>query len=93
MIAMGLLGNKLDVGIEASGTVRRIGQNISTLSIGDHVAILGSGLFRTHAIVHSRKCMKLPSYFPLEEVTTILVAYGTAIYSLLHVGSLRKGQV
>ncbi|KAE8391132.1 putative polyketide synthase [Aspergillus alliaceus] len=92
MMAMGLLGSKLDLGIEATGTVCRVGQNVTGFSAGDRVAIFGSRLFRTHAIVDPRMCRKLPSSLSLEEGATIPVAYGTAIYSLLHVGLLRRGQ-
>lgn len=93
MITMGFVGNETQLGLEASGIVRRVGSGVSTLKQGDRVGILGSGLCRSRVVTKSNTCWKLPDSLSLDAAAATLVPCLTALYSLLHVGSLKKGQV
>lgn len=95
MHAMGFIGQKDDIGLEATGVVRRIGpgphgQNFRE---GDQVAVCGSSLLRTSAVIPSHSCVRLPPDVSLEDAATVSVAFCTVIYSLITLGGLRKGQV
>jgi NADPH:quinone reductase-like Zn-dependent oxidoreductase len=44
-------------------------------------------------VVTSDRCMKSSDALSLEEAVTMPTAYATAMYSLIELGSLKKGQV
>ncbi|KAJ5291615.1 Fum1p [Penicillium angulare] len=93
MISMGLVGDKDELGFEGSGVVRRIGADVlDGLSIGDHVALISPGLFQSRVIVSPQQCFKAPTGISLDEVATMPTVYATAMYSLIELGSIKKGQ-
>ncbi|GAB1201523.1 hypothetical protein APSETT445_000098 [Aspergillus pseudonomiae] len=93
MVSMGLVGSKDQLGIEGSGVVRRIGNGIGDIAPGDEVIVMGSGLLRTRTIKNRKYCAKLLRGMSLHDGATVTSVFATAIYSLLHVGRLRKGQI
>lgn len=95
MTAMGFIGQKNDLGFEASGIVRSIGPgpHDQILHIGDRVSVVGPSMFRTSVVVKSTQCCKSPAKLSLQSVATVPCVYATAIYSLLTVGRLESGQV
>jgi NADPH:quinone reductase-like Zn-dependent oxidoreductase len=93
MISMGFMAHKGELGIEASGIVRRCGKNITQLHPGDRVVVTQPGLFRTRAIVPSSRCAALSSSMSLEEGASLAVVFGTALYCLMDIARLEKGQV
>lgn len=93
MIARGAVGNTDQLGLEASGVVRRVGLDVHDFQVGDKVGIVGSGMFQTRITVPIRQCWKLPESFPLDHAATMQVAYLTAMYALLHLAGLSEGQV
>ncbi|GFF99742.1 nonribosomal peptide synthetase 14 [Aspergillus udagawae] len=92
MISMGFMAHKGELGIEASGIVRRCGKNITQLHPGDRVVVTQPGLFRTRAIVPSSRCAALSSSMSLEEGASLAVVFGTALYCLMDIARLEKGQ-
>ncbi|KIA75812.1 hypothetical protein HK57_00426 [Aspergillus ustus] len=92
MVAMGFMGDKRALGFEGSGIVRRLGSEVTDLTVGDRVTLISSGLFTTRAVVRRELCVKLPGELAMDEAATMLVVYLTAIYALLDVGGLREGQ-
>lgn len=93
MIAMAFVGNRAQFGLEASGVVCRVGASVSGFQPGDQVGILGSGLCHSKVAVASNTCWKLPDRLSLENAAVIMVPYLTAMYSLIHVGNLKRNQV
>lgn len=93
MVAMGAIDGERGLGLEASGIVRSIGSNVTHLKPGDKVNVLGTGLFSSRITTSSHLCFPVASDISLEVAATLPVAYGTAIYSLLTVGQLERGQV
>jgi NADPH:quinone reductase-like Zn-dependent oxidoreductase len=93
MVAMGVVGSKKEFGVEGSGIVRRVGPDVTGLQYGDRVALMHCGLFATRVVSFHQFCLKLPNDISLEDAATMLSVYVTAIYSLIYVGALKKGQV
>lgn len=92
MVALGAIDAERGLGLEASGVIRRAGDNVKHLRPGDAVAVLGTGLYTTRFVTSSKMCFPIPSGVSMEDAATIPVAYGTAIYSLLTVGQLERGE-
>ncbi|EHA28193.1 hypothetical protein ASPNIDRAFT_43495 [Aspergillus niger ATCC 1015] len=93
LVAMGLIGNPNDMDLEATGVVRRVASDVTDLVPGDHVGALGNGLFCNRAVLPREALSKLPESLALEDGAAMLTVYCTAIYSLMLVGNLQKGQV
>ncbi|QMW38177.1 hypothetical protein G4B11_001413 [Aspergillus flavus] len=91
MVAQGVLGAKEELGLEASGVIRRVGSNVSNVKVDDKVLVLGFGLLRSSAVIPAELCLRFPDSLSLEEASTMLTAYLTVIYSLLHRAVLDRG--
>ncbi|KAJ5124866.1 Acyl transferase/acyl hydrolase/lysophospholipase [Penicillium bovifimosum] len=92
MVAMGFFGTKEDLGLEGSGTVLQVGQDVTEISIGDRVVLMHSGVLASNVVVPQEACLKLPEGLSMLDAATMLTAYITVLYSLLEIGALRKGQ-
>lgn len=93
MIAMGLFGEVESFGLEASGVIRRTGPGVQSFEVGDNVVLIGEGLMRTRTVVPAQHCLKIPSWMPLEDAATMPIVFATAIYSLICLGGIKRGQV
>jgi NADPH:quinone reductase-like Zn-dependent oxidoreductase len=94
LIALGVVEvPKAGLGLEAAGIIRSIGPEVTDLSVGDRVILLGTGCFSTSTTVSEQLCAKMPDDLSFEDGATMPCVYGTAIYSLIEVGRLEKGQV
>ncbi|KAJ5279937.1 hypothetical protein N7478_005309 [Penicillium angulare] len=92
MIGLGVMSNKEDLGMEASGVVGRCGSKVENLQPGDRVMVCRPGLFRTKAVVPDGSCTIIPESLSLEEAASMPVVYATAYHCLIDVGRLEKGQ-
>ncbi|OGM48910.1 putative polyketide synthase [Aspergillus bombycis] len=92
MIVMGFMGDMAQVGLEASGIVRRVGSAVSRFSPGDKIMVSQSGLMCTRKVVRVERCVPIPENVSLEGAATILCVYATVVYSLINVGGLKRGQ-
>ncbi len=80
-------------GLELAGTVESIGEGVSGFAVGDPVmAIIGGGGMATHAVVHSRELLPVPSGLSLEEAAAIPEVFLTAFDALFAQGDLRMGE-
>lgn len=79
--------------MEASGIVRQVGPGVTELQPGDRVSIIGIGLCRTCVRVSRELVTMLPDEVSLQDAATMGVVYMTALYSLINIGNLQKGQV
>ncbi|KAI1110618.1 hypothetical protein F5Y14DRAFT_345509 [Nemania sp. NC0429] len=79
-------------GYEASGVVRRVGPEVKELSIGDRVIVMGVGTFSTVINTSELLCTKIPDGMSFAEAASMPIVFATAIYSLIDVASLEKGQ-
>ncbi|PKY01888.1 KR-domain-containing protein [Aspergillus campestris IBT 28561] len=94
MVAMGFVGQKDDLGYEASGIVRRVGPgpHAQVLRVGDRVSAVGDSVLRTTVVIRSIQCFKIPARLSLDSAVTIPCVYATAVYCLLTLGRLESGQ-
>ncbi|CAI7578745.1 unnamed protein product [Penicillium pancosmium] len=94
MNAMGFVGQKDDIGYEATGIIKSVGPGLhhQDFKLGDPVCVLGSSFLRTSVVAKSTRCYKLPIGISLEDAATIPCVYATVVYSLLTLGCLEEGQ-
>ncbi|KAI0096719.1 fatty acid synthase S-acetyltransferase [Nemania sp. FL0031] len=79
-------------GLEASGVVTRVGSNVKSIAAGDRVVCLKKQTFATKIVVEELACSKIPDGLSFDEAGSMIFVFATAIYSLMNVGGLRKGQ-
>ncbi|KAB8229925.1 type I polyketide synthase [Aspergillus alliaceus] len=92
MIALGVMADKSEFGVEASGVIRQCGSNVKELQTGDRVLISRPGLFHTVKSVPASLCTRLPPSLSFQDAAAMMVAYGTALYCLTDIARLEKGQ-
>ena len=93
MITLGVMANKEELGLEASGIVRRCGPGVKHFKPGDRVMMMNPGLLRTRVVLPAHRCQLLPPSLSLEDAASMLVVYATVLYCLIDIGKLEKGQV
>lgn len=96
MVAMGLVGDASELGLEGSGVVRRVGEQVTDFAPGDEVVVVAPGILRNQVIVERRRCRKLNQLGPhvdLEGAATMPTVYATALWVFGHLAKLRKDQV
>ncbi len=81
-----------EVGIEASGVVRRAGSDVKRLKVGDEVALTVGGCIANRVVVNEHLAFLKPSRLSMEEAASALSVCVTAYYSLIHLARLREGQ-
>ena len=100
MVALGLLPALAyersalgrEVGMEASGVVRRVGPDVRHCRAGDEVAFIQGGCIANRVVVHEHLVFAKPQRLSMEEAASSLSVHVTAYYSLMHLARLRKGQ-
>ena len=81
-----------EVGMEASGVVRRAGTAVEGLEPGDEVVFVDGGCIANRTVVGQHRVFPKPTGLSMEEAASSLSVYVTAYYSLIHLARLRKGQ-
>ena len=81
-----------EVGMEASGVVRRVGTDVRHFRAGDEVAFLQGGCIANRAVVHEQLVFAKPEGLTLEEAASSLSVYVTAYYALVHLARLHQGR-
>ena len=100
MVALGLLPALAyersalghEVGMEASGTVRRVGAEVVNCRVGDKVAFIAGGCIGNRLVVNQGLVFAKPVRLSMEEAASVLSVYVTSYYALIHLARLRKGQ-
>ena len=100
MVTLGLLpalayeksGIGRDVGMEASGVVRSVGEEVKLLKAGDKVLFAGAGCIANRRVVQQHRVFLKPDNLSMEQAASSLSVYATAHYALNHLARLRKGQ-
>ncbi|KAM0330219.1 hypothetical protein ACHAQA_004394 [Verticillium albo-atrum] len=91
VISMGQLASPY-IGVECSGTIARVGSNVTTLKVGDRVCAMPRGAYRTFARCHFSSAAKMPEAMTMEVGASIPVAYCTAWYGILDIARLSAGE-
>ena len=81
-----------EVGMEASGIVRRVGSGVKHFRAGDEVAFIQGGCIANRVVVNQHLVFAKPDCLSMEEAASVLSVYVTAYYALIHLARLRKGQ-
>ncbi|KAG6037958.1 Type I Iterative PKS [Claviceps citrina] len=93
LVAMGIVELPVrQLGLEAAGIVTKTGSAVTDIKVGDRVACLKRHAFATTFTVPEFACVKIPDGLQFEEAGSMVVPYVTSIYSLVNIGSLRRGQ-
>ena len=80
------------VGMEGSGTVRRIGAQVQHCSVGDQVAFIAGGCIANRVVIPEYLVFAKPDRLNMEEAASSLSVYVTAYYSLIYLARLLKNQ-
>ncbi|MEM8794687.1 MAG: type I polyketide synthase [Pseudomonadota bacterium] len=80
------------LGLECSGRIRRVGRSVKGLKKGDAVVAFTSHGFGSVVHVPDIAVAKIGDQYDLVAAATLPVAYLTAYYSLIHLGSLKKDE-
>ena len=91
MISQDLTGST-EMGLDASGIVKRVGKKVSSVTIGDRVAALCIGAIRS--IIHTQENLikKLPENMSMEEGASLPAAYSIAYQAVCEAGRLTRGE-
>ena len=81
-----------EVGMEASGVVRRAGVAVEGLEPGDEVVFVDGGCIANRTVVGQHRVFPKPAGLSMEEAASSLSVYVTAYYALIHLARLREGQ-
>lgn len=80
-------------GSEYAGIVQAVGEGVSQLKVGQHVACLsGTGGFGTHTVAPAALCMPLPSAFPFVDAAAFIMIYATSHHALVDRAQLKAGE-
>ncbi|KAI0020462.1 hypothetical protein F4780DRAFT_373288 [Xylariomycetidae sp. FL0641] len=91
VVAVGQIWD-VNLGLECSGVVRRIGQDVSDFRVGDRVLTVANGWYRTFVRNPQGLVKRLPNDLSFEEGATLMIAYGTAAYSVFNAARLEAGE-
>lgn len=91
VISMGQLASPY-IGVECSGTVARVGSNVTSLAVGDRVCAMPAGAYRTYARCLATSAAKIPTSMTMEVSASIPVVYCTAYYGICDIARLEAGE-
>ena len=80
-------------GSEYAGVVQAVGEGVTSLKVGQHVACLsGTGGFGTHTLAPAALCLPLPPGFPFVDAAAFIMTYATGHHALVDRGQLKSGE-
>jgi len=81
-----------EVGVEATGIIRRVGSAVSTCRLGDEVVFLNGGSIANRVVVRQDVVYVKPRNIDLVDAAAGPTVDLTAYYALIHLGQLRRGE-
>ncbi|WP_114969447.1 NADPH:quinone oxidoreductase family protein [Rhodoferax ferrireducens] len=80
-------------GSEYAGIVQVVGESVTHLKVGQHVACLsGTGGFGTHTLAPAALCLPLPASFPFVDAAAFIMIYATSYHGLVDRAQLKAGE-
>ena len=80
-------------GSEYAGVVQAVGDGVTHLTVGQHVACLsGTGGFGTHTLAPAALCLPLPLGFPFVDAAAFIMIYATSYHALVDRAQLKAGE-
>ena len=78
--------------LECAGIVQKVGKEVSELKPGDKVWGYAPGCFGNFVRTRASALQHMDDCYSFAEMASIPIAYSTAVYALLNVGQLRRGE-
>ncbi len=80
-------------GMEVAGTVSAIGPDVTSIKVGERVAVLSTlGAYAEKVAADEASVMKLPDGISGEDACALMCGYGTSHYALKQRGQLQPGE-
>jgi NADPH2:quinone reductase len=80
-------------GGEVAGIVKALGEGVSSLKVGDRVAVsVGNGGFAEEVLADARRCVPVPANVGFEIASAFIVTYGTSYHALKDRARLKAGE-
>ena len=80
-------------GAEVAGVVASVGQNVTSLSVGDRVlAAPGHGGMAEQVVMNAAGCFPIPDDMPFDEAASFLLTYGTSQHALKQRANAQSGE-
>lgn len=100
MWAMGMLPEEAlengfsgpSLGLECSGVIEALGNDVSDLKVGDEVIAFAPSCFSTYVVTDQSAVYRKPAHLKFEQAASIPVAFFTAWYAIKHLGRARHGE-
>ncbi|KAJ6164002.1 hypothetical protein N7470_002674 [Penicillium chermesinum] len=89
LVALGQVTDNY-LGNEFAGVIRKVGAGVKDFAPGDRVTGLGVGTFRTYVRHKTHTIIHIPDDMPFVEALPSV--WLTALYGLVHIGRLQKGE-
>ncbi|MAQ46997.1 MAG: zinc-binding dehydrogenase [Confluentimicrobium sp.] len=80
------------LGLEGAGVVDALGAGVTTPAIGTRVAVFGSGMMASHAVVPAVACLPIPDAMTWPEAAGFQIAYATSHLGLARRANLCPGE-
>jgi NADPH:quinone reductase-like Zn-dependent oxidoreductase len=80
------------VGMEASGVIRRVGSEVTERAVGDAVLFMKGGCIANRVVTQEQLTFPKPAALSMPQAAGVLSVYVTAYYALIHLSRLRAGQ-
>ncbi len=87
------VGESSILGLEFSGEIVSVGSHVTKFEVGQLVAgLCGSGAYSEYFLAHENLLIPLPDDIPLVEAAGFPEVYGTAVFNLFYLHSVKEGQ-
>lgn len=80
------------LGHEGAGVITGLGSEVSSYHIGDRILFYAKGAFANRVRMLKENVFLLPDSLSFAEAATMSVVYFTAVYGLMEVAHVKKGQ-
>lgn len=92
LTAMGMYpGAASSFGVECSGTVERVGPNVTNFRPGDEVIAIGTGTFSQFVTVPAQYAVLKPARLSTADAAGVAIPFLTAAYALEELGRMKAG--
>ncbi|HEX4115380.1 MAG TPA: SDR family NAD(P)-dependent oxidoreductase, partial [Solirubrobacteraceae bacterium] len=92
LVALGMYPGEASIGGEGAGVILEVGPGVEDLVPGDRVMGLLQGAFASSAVSDRRFLARIPDGWSFTRAASVPIAFCTAYYGLVDLGSLRRGE-
>jgi len=85
-------GSDLSFGLECTGRITAVGENVKNFKPGDAVMAITNSAFSRFVIANADVVVHMPMELSFEEAATLPISYMTAYYALVKKGGLKKNE-